>query len=100
MRAADLAVEDGKLQIRKEGASRKFVSEVEHRTFSGNIRAARKQLVLYITERCVFSLCEEGLELVEIAPGVDLAKDILAQMDFAPIMRQSPRLMDERIFLA
>jgi propionate CoA-transferase len=95
----DLAIEDGKLQIREEGASRKFVSEIEHRTFSGKHAAARKQTALYITERCVFSLCEEGLELLEIAPGVDLAKDILAQMDFAPIMREPPRLMDERIFL-
>ncbi len=96
---SDLAIEDGRLQIREDGASRKFVREVEHRTFSGKYAAARKQTVLYITERCVFSLCEEGLELVEIAPGVDLAKDILAQMDFAPIMRRPPRLMDERIFL-
>ena len=95
----DLAIEDGKLLIREEGASRKFVNEVEHRTFSGKYAAARKQIALYITERCVFSLCEEGLELVEIAPGVDLAKDILAQMDFAPIMREPPRLMDGRIFL-
>jgi propionate CoA-transferase len=97
--STDLAIEDGKLQIREEGASRKFVSEVEHRTFSGKYAAARKQTALYITERCVFSLCEEGLELVEIAPGVDLANDILAQMDFAPIMRHPPRLMDQRIFL-
>jgi propionate CoA-transferase len=95
----DLAIDDGKLKIRQEGASRKFVSEVEHRTFSGKYAAARKQTALYITERCVFSLCEEGLELVEIAPGVDLAKDILAQMDFAPIMHRPPRLMDGRIFL-
>jgi propionate CoA-transferase len=95
----DLAIENGRLQIREEGTSRKFVSEVEHRTFSGKYAAARKQTVLYITERCVFSLCEEGLELVEIAPGVDLAKDILAQMDFAPIMHRPPRLMDARIFL-
>ena len=95
----DLAIEDGKLQIREDGPSRKFVNEVEHRTFSGKYAAARKQTVLYITERCVFSLCEEGLELVEIAPGVDLTNDILAQMDFAPIMRRPPRLMDERIFL-
>ena len=95
----DLAIENGRLQIREEGTSRKFVSEVEHRTFSGKYAAARKQIALYITERCVFSLCEEGLELVEIAPGVDLAKDILAQMDFAPIIRQPPRLMDARIFL-
>ena len=95
----DLAIEDRKLHIRKDGASRKFVSEVEHRTFSGKHAASRKQTVLYITERCVFSLCEEGLELIEIAPGVDLAKDILAHMDFAPMMRRPPRLMDERIFL-
>jgi len=95
----DVAIEDGKLLIREEGASKKLVSEVEHRTFSGKYAVTRKQTVLYITERCVFSLCEEGLELVEIAPGVDLAKNILAQMEFAPIMRQPPRLMDARIFL-
>ena len=95
----DLAIEDGKLRILREGTSRKFVSEIEHRTFSGKYAAARKRVVLYITERCVFSLCEEGLELVEIAPGVDLMNDILAQMDFAPIMRRPLRLMDERIFL-
>jgi propionate CoA-transferase len=94
----ELATEDGRLHIRKDGDSRKFVSEVEHRTFSGKYAAARKQTVLYITERCVFSLCEEGLELIEVAPGVDLARDILAKMDFAPVMHRPPRLMDERIF--
>ena len=96
----ELAIEDGRLLIRKDGASRKFVAEVEHRTFSGRYAVARRQTVLYITERCVFSLCEEGLELIEIAPGVDLAKDILANMDFAPVMHRPPRLMDERIFLS
>ena len=96
----ELAIEDGRLHIRKDGASRKFVAEVEHRTFSGRYAVARRQTVLYITERCVFSLCEEGLELIEIAPGVDLAKDILANMDFAPVMHRPPRLMDERIFLS
>ena len=95
----DVAIENGKLRIREEGASRKFVNEVEHRTFSGRYAARRGQPVLYITERCVFSLGEEGLELVEIAPGVDLERDILAQMDFAPIMPRPPRLMDGRIFL-
>ena len=95
----ELAIAEGKLHIRQDGASRKFVGEVEHRTFSGSYAATRKQTALYITERCVFSLCAEGLELVEIAPGVNLQKDILAKMDFAPIMHRPPRLMDERIFL-
>ena len=96
----ELAIEDGRLQIRRDGTSRKFVAEVEHRTFSGKYATARRQTVLYITERCVFSLCEDGLELIEIAPGVDLEKDILANMDFAPVMHRPPRLMDERIFLS
>jgi propionate CoA-transferase len=98
--ACELSIEAGRLCIRKDGAARKFVSDVEHRTFSGKHAAARKQTVLYITERCVFSLCEEGLELIEIAPGADLAKDILASMDFVPLMRRPPRLMDGRIFQA
>ncbi|MEO8921282.1 MAG: acyl CoA:acetate/3-ketoacid CoA transferase, partial [Caldimonas sp.] len=97
--SCDMVTEGGRLQIRSEGASRKFVAEVEHRTFSGKYAAARKQTVLYITERCVFSLCAEGLELIEIAPGVDLAKDILAKMDFAPVIHRPPVLMDERIFM-
>ena len=95
----ELAIAQGKLHIRQDGASRKFVREVEHRTFSGSYAAARKQTALYITERCVFSLCAQGLELIEIAPGVNLKKDILAKMDFVPIMHRPPRLMDERIFL-
>ncbi|HEX9171973.1 MAG TPA: acyl CoA:acetate/3-ketoacid CoA transferase, partial [Telluria sp.] len=93
-----LRVEDGRLHIEQEGNARKFVREVEHRTFSGAYAARRGQPVLYITERCVFRLCAEGLELTEIAPGIDLDRDILAQMDFAPIIRQAPRLMDARIF--
>jgi propionate CoA-transferase len=91
-------VADGRLHIRDEGTSRKFVAEVEHRTFSGDYALERKQPVLYITERCVFALCSEGLALVEVAPGIDVAQDIVAQMDFAPVMRGEPRLMDARIF--
>jgi len=82
----------------QDGASVKFVDEVEHRTFSGSQAAKVGKSVLYITERCVFRLTAAGLELIEIAPGVDLQKDILDRMDFQPLMPQPPALMDARIF--
>ncbi|WP_244816183.1 acyl CoA:acetate/3-ketoacid CoA transferase [Caballeronia sp. Lep1P3] len=94
----DIAIEDGKLEIRREGNCRKFVEAVEHRTFSGHYAAERGQTVLYITERCVFELSAEGLVLTEVAPGIDVEKDIVAQMGFRPIIRSTPRVMDERIF--
>ncbi|HRZ00243.1 MAG TPA: malonate decarboxylase subunit alpha [Burkholderiaceae bacterium] len=90
-------IEAGKLTVNDVGA-RKFVREVEHRTFSGEQALKRGQTVLYVTERCVFRLVPEGMELVEIAPGIDLARDILGQMDFEPIMRGTPRLMNSAIF--
>ncbi|WP_054693453.1 acyl CoA:acetate/3-ketoacid CoA transferase [Desulfosarcina cetonica] len=94
----NLFVDEGRLRIDHEGRQKKFVRQVEQKTFSGTYAAAHRQRVLYITERCVFSLCDEGLELIEIAPGIDLESQILALMDFKPIMRQPPKLMDERIF--
>ncbi|MFY9779210.1 MAG: acyl CoA:acetate/3-ketoacid CoA transferase [Candidatus Baltobacteraceae bacterium] len=94
----DVAIENGRLRIVREGAPRKFIHEVEERTFSGPLAAAKGQSVLFVTERCTFKLGVEGLELVEIAPGIDLERDILAQMDFRPLLKQSPRLMDPRIF--
>jgi propionate CoA-transferase len=96
----EIAVEDGHLRILREGRTRKFVTEVEHRTFSGAEAWKRGQPVLYITERCVFRLGGNGLELTEIAPGIDLERDILAHMDFRPIMHAAPTLMDARIFAA
>ena len=93
----NVAIEDGKLRVLEEGGAAKFVHEVEHRTFSGRYAAARGQPVLYVTERCVFALSGEGLELIEVAPGVDIERDILARMRFAPIVR-APRPMDARIF--
>ena len=92
-----MAIQAGRLRLLQEGEQRKFVHEVEHRTFSGAYAAARGRRVLYITERCVFMLTAEGLELVEVAPGIELERDILAQMDFTPVVRGTPRLMDERI---
>src|SRR6266446_1595305 len=98
--AGDLTVEvaGGKLRIASDGKARKFVEEVEHRTFSGEHAARRNQAVLFVTERCVFRLMPMGLELVEIAPGVDLERDILAQMDFKPLVSAQLSLMDPRIF--
>jgi propionate CoA-transferase len=94
----EIAVADGQLAIIKDGATTKFVDAVEHRTFSGAQALARGKTVLYITERCVFRLCAEGLELVEVAPGIDIERDILARMVFRPVLRGTPKLMDARIF--
>ena len=96
--ALAVAVQDGCLKILKEGASRKFVNEVEHRTFAGEVAFNHGQKVLYITERCVFRLTRRGLELIEIAPGVDLDRDILANMDFTPAIAPDLKLMPECIF--
>jgi propionate CoA-transferase len=91
-------VDGGKLRIDQEGKMQKFLDQVEHVTFSGKYARMKNQPVLYITERCVLSLTQEGMELTEIAPGVDLEKDILPMMAFKPMVKDSPRLMDERIF--
>ena len=86
------------LQIIKSSDARKFVTEVEHRTFSGKLAAQRSQPVLYITERCVFELTPAGLKLTELAPGVDIERDVLALMDFEPIIGRTPTTMDLRLF--
>ena len=94
----DVAVDAGALKILNEGETVKFVSEVEHRTFSGEYAFKSGQTVLYITERCVFRLVDGGLELTEIAPGVDLDKDILSLMEFRPAISPKLKIMDARIF--
>src|SRR5262245_33041732 len=96
--ALDLDCRDGVLRIVRDGDTRKFVSKVEHVTFSGDVARRSGKPVLYVTERCVFRLTEHGLELTEIAPGVDLQRDILAKMEFTPLIPNKPALMDPRIF--
>lgn len=98
--AGDLRVQvrDGQLHIASEGTMKKFVREVEHRTFSGAVARRRGQRVLYVTERCVFRLVDAGLELIEIAPGVSLERDVLAQMEFLPSISPQLRTMDARLF--
>ena len=97
--AGGLRVEvmDGRLRILQEGRSVKFVGEVEHRTFSGEYARKRHQPVLFVTERCVFRLTPAGLALIEVAPGIDVERDILAHMAFAPAI-EGPLPMDPRIF--
>jgi propionate CoA-transferase len=92
-----LAIGDGQLTILQEGRSKKFITQVEQITFNGEDAAQRRQNVVFVTERAVFHLREEGLELTEIAPGVDLHKDVLAHMDFQPIVR-NVKLMDPGLF--
>jgi propionate CoA-transferase len=93
-----IAVSDDKLSILEEAKARKFVEAVEHVTFSGAFAAKRGQRVLYVTERCVFALTPDGLELTEVAPGIDVERDILALMDFKPVIPRDPIPMDPRIF--
>ncbi|MFQ8432083.1 acyl CoA:acetate/3-ketoacid CoA transferase [Amaricoccus sp. W119] len=93
----EVGVADGGLSIRAEGCTRKFVEAVEHVTFSGERAAATGQPVLYVTERCVFTASPKGLRLIEIAPGIDLGRDILAHMAFTPII-EGPVTMDPRLF--
>lgn len=93
----DVKVEKGELKIVQEGRSKKFIRQVEQNTFSGPFAQERAQPVIYVTERCVFQLTKEGLELIEVAPGVDIERDILPHMEFRPIIKQ-PVLMDTRIF--
>jgi propionate CoA-transferase len=95
---AESVVEDATLRIVREGKHIKFVERLGQVTFSGPLAAEREQDVLYVTERCVFRLAPDGLELAEVAPGIDVERDILARLPFAPIVR-APALMDAAIFL-
>ncbi len=93
----EVAFDDGQLRIIKEGRSRKFIQQVEQITFSGAYAGANGQPVLYVTERCVFRRTAAGVELTEVAPGIDIERDVLAHMDFRPIVN-SPVLMDANLF--
>lgn len=92
------AVGDGRLEICQEGRVGKLVEQVEQITFSGAQAIATGQKVTYVTERAVFRLDAEGLVLTEVAPGIDLQRQVLDLMDFAPRIADDLRVMDERIF--
>lgn len=93
-----VAISEGKIKIITEGKNKKFINQVEQITFSGQYAVETGQKVFYVTERAVFELDERGLVLTEIAPGIDLERDVLAQMEFRPIIAENLKLMDERIF--
>lgn len=92
-----VGAQDGRLKIESEGRAHKFVEKVQQITFSAKTALEQGQRVLYITERAVFTLTERGLCLIELAPGVELERDILAQMDFKPDIAKELKTFDAAI---
>ena len=95
---AMVEVIDGKLCILREGKVKKFKKKVQQITFSGTYANSVGQKVLYVTERAVLELTKDGLMLTEIAPGVDLQRDVLDQMEFRPLIAAELKTMDLRLF--
>ncbi len=94
----EYSFENHKLTIRKEGKIRKMVSQVAQYSFNGKRSREKRQKVYIVTERAVFMLVPEGVKLIEIAPGIDLKKQVLDLMDFQPIIADNLKLMDENLF--
>lgn len=90
--------DDGRLRVLHEGAKRKFVQDVEQITFSAAQARASRREVVYITERAVFRLVASGIELVEVAPGIDMHTQVLGQMDFTPSISPDLKIMHEEVF--
>ena len=95
----DIAWENGKTVIRREGRHKKFVPKLEQVCYSAGMARARGHKVLFVTERAVFRVGAEGLELIEIAPGLDVERDVVAQMGFRPVVAPDLKEMDARIFV-
>jgi propionate CoA-transferase len=95
---SDIEVKDGKLKIRKDGEIIKFLNKVDQITLNGDYILGHSTPTIVITERAVFDLTREGLVLKEIAPGVDLQKDVLDKMEFKPTVSPNLKLMPAEIF--
>ena len=93
-------VDEGTIRIMTEGRNKKLVSQVEQISFSGAYARENGQKVVFVTERAVFELTPEGVKLTEIAPGMDLKRDILDQMEFVPVMDEEIKIMPARYFEA
>jgi propionate CoA-transferase len=94
----DIGWEGGRTVIHREGRHRKFVPKLEQICYSADIGRAKGQLTLFVTERAVFRVGADGLELIEIAPGIDAERDVIGQMGFRPRTARDLRVMDGRIF--
>lgn len=94
----ELEFADGRLRIVAEGRHPKFVGRIEQICYNAPFAESEGREALFVTERAVFRAAGGGLELIEIAPGVDLEKDVLAQMEFAPTVAPEVKLMDARLF--
>jgi propionate CoA-transferase len=92
-------IEDCKVNIKQEGKLKKFLGQIEQITFNGHYAMSNKQQVIFVTERAVLELRQEGLTLTEIAPGIDLEKDILNHMEFSPIIAKDLKEMDTQLFM-
>lgn len=92
-----IEIANDELKILQEGKNAKFIKDVEQITFNGPYAADQGKEVLYVTERCVMRLTPKGLKVIEVAPGIDIDKDILGQMEFEPII-DNPAIMDPRLF--
>ena len=92
-------VGDGRIEIASEGRFKKFVPQVEEISFSAEEAVKRDKEVLYITERAVFRLVPGGLELIEIAPGMEPERDIFPHMAFRPAVSPGLKEMDARFFM-
>jgi propionate CoA-transferase len=90
--------EKGELSIVREGRIKKFIRKIPEISFSADEARKKGQVVKYITERCVFSLTRNGLSLTEVAPGIDIQRDILDHMEFQPAIPREPRTMNPLIF--
>ncbi len=90
--------EDGALRIVREGRHRKFIGSIEQICYNARFAAEQGRVALFVTERALFRATETGLALIEIAPGIDIERDILAHMDFKPAISADLKLMDARLF--
>ena len=94
----EIAWPDGRTKILREGRNRKFVKRVQQVSYNAGYGQQKGQTVLYVTERAVFRRTHDGLELVEVAPGIDLERDVFAHMDFRPKIGTPLKEMDPRLF--